>query len=306
MNKYRWILTVGMACTAALAQQPADAKKAPAAAPAPASAASSKYQTQTQKYSYIHGVNLGRDFRRKEIQSDTDALLQGFRDALAGDDKIAFKDDEMNEIYRATQKEYRARYEEKRKASGEKAAKDGAAFLAENAKKPGVKSTASGLQYKVATEGSGESPKTNDTVQVHYRGTLVDGTEFDSSYKRGQPAKFPVNGVIKGWTEALTLMKPGAKWQLYIPGALAYGERGSGDRIPPNSTLIFDVELLSVTPAAPTPPLPAGAAAGAASGQAVTSDIIRVPSAEELKKGAKVEVIKPEDLEKEKAKQNKK
>ena len=146
------------------------------------------------------------------------------------------------------------------------------------------------------TAGSGESPKTNDTVSVHYKGTFIDGTEFDSSYKRGQPAKFQVSGVIKGWTEALTMMKSGAKWQLFIPGDLAYGVRGSGDKIMPNSTLLFDVELLTTTPAPPTPPIPGAA-------PSVTSDIIKVPSAEDLKKGAKVEIIKPEDIEKEKAKQ---
>lgn len=278
---------MGLACATALAQQPADAKKAPAGG---------KPETQAQKYNYIYGVNMGRDFRRKEVQPDYEAFLQGFKDAFAGDDKIAFNDNEMQEIYRTTQKEITARREEKRKVAGEKAAKEGAAFLSENVKKPGIKTTASGLQYKILSEGAGESPKTNDTVQVNYRGTFIDGTEFDSSYKRGQPAKFPVGNVIKGWTEALTMMKPGAKWQLYIPGALAYGERGSGDRIAPNSTLIFDVELISIVATPPAPPLPGAS-------QPVTSDIIKVPSAEDLKKGAKVEVIKPEDIEKEKAKQ---
>ncbi len=278
---------MGLVCATALAQQPADAKKAPAGG---------KPETQAQKYNYIYGVNMGRDFRRKEVQPDYEAFLQGFKDAFAGDDKIAFNDNEMQEIYRTTQKEITARREEKRKVAGEKAAKDGAAFLSENVKKPGIKTTASGLQYKILSEGAGESPKTNDTVQVNYRGTFIDGTEFDSSYKRGQPAKFPVGNVIKGWTEALTMMKPGAKWQLYIPGALAYGERGSGDRIAPNSTLIFDVELISIVPTPPAPPLPGAS-------QPVTSDIIKVPSAEYLNKGAKVEVIKPEDIEKEKAKQ---
>jgi FKBP-type peptidyl-prolyl cis-trans isomerase FklB len=127
----------------------------------------------------------------------------------------------------------------KNKAEGEK-------FLADNKKKEGIKTTASGLQYKVIKDGTGKTPKATDTVSTHYRGTLISGKEFDSSYKRGEPAEFPVNGVIKGWTEALQLMKEGAKWQLFIPSELAYGERGAGQDIGPNSTLIFDIELLSV------------------------------------------------------------
>jgi FKBP-type peptidyl-prolyl cis-trans isomerase FkpA len=147
------------------------------------------------------------------------------------------------------------------------------------------------LQYKVITEGQGESPKAEDTVTVNYRGTLIDGTEFDSSYARNQPANFQANHVIKGWTEALQLMKPGSKWQLFIPADLAYGDM-SRPKIPAGSTLIFEVELLSFKkPEAPAPSQP------------LTSDIIKVPSAEELKKGAKIETIKPEDIEKEKAKE---
>ena len=145
----------------------------------------------------------------------------------------------------------------------------------------------SGLQYKVIAEGAGDSPAAHDQVTVNYRGKLIDGTEFDSSYKRGEPATFGVSGVIKGWTEALQLMKPGAKWELYIPSALAYMERGSGAQIGPNSTLIFDVELVSVKKQEP-PPTP----------EPVTSDIIKVPSKEEMEKGAKIEVIKKEDLDK--------
>jgi FKBP-type peptidyl-prolyl cis-trans isomerase FklB len=184
---------------------------------------------------------------------------------------------------------------EMRTQLGEKNKKTGADFLAGNKTKEGVKTHAVTvttntyeLQYKVLTEGNGESPKTNDMVTVNYRGTLIDGTEFDSSYKRGQPATFPVNGVIRGWTEALQMMKPGAKWQLFIPSELAYGERGTAN-IGPNATLIFEVELVSSQPrqtvqAAPAPSQP------------VTSDIIKVPSKEELEKGAKIEVIKAADL----------
>jgi FKBP-type peptidyl-prolyl cis-trans isomerase FklB len=146
--------------------------------------------------------------------------------------------------------------EQKQKELGEKNKTEGTKFLEENKKKPGVKTTASGLQYKVEKEGTGPQPKGTDMVTVNYRGTLIDGTEFDSSYKRGQPATFPVNGVIKGWTEALQLMKKGAKYQLFIPSNLAYGERAMGPDIGPNSTLTFEVELMDVKP--PPAPVPQG------------------------------------------------
>src|SRR5206468_4290666 len=148
--------------------------------------------------------------------------------------------------------------EQKQKQLGEKNKTEGAKYLEDNKKKPGVKATASGLQYKVEKEGTGPQPKATDMVTVNYRGTLIDGTEFDSSYKRGQPATFPVNGVIKGWTEALQLMKQGAKYQLFIPSSLAYGERAMGPDIGPNSTLIFEVELQDVKP--PPTPVPQGSA----------------------------------------------
>ncbi|HWQ91484.1 MAG TPA: FKBP-type peptidyl-prolyl cis-trans isomerase, partial [Clostridia bacterium] len=144
------------------------------------------------------------------------------------------------------------------------------------------------FQYKVITPGTGPTPGSNDTVTVNYRGTLIDGKEFDSSAKRGQPAKFQANRVIRGWAEALQMMPAGSKWELYIPAPLAYGEFGSGPLIKPGATLIFEVELLSTE--APKPPAPP---------QPLTSDIIKVPSAEEMKKGAKVEVLKPEDVERE-------
>jgi FKBP-type peptidyl-prolyl cis-trans isomerase len=151
----------------------------------------------------------------------------------------------------------------KLKAAGEKNAAEGAKFLEENKKKEGVKTTSSGLQYKVLKEGTGAQPKATDTVTVNYRGTLINGKEFDSSYQRGQPATFPLNGVIKGWTEGLQLMKQGAKYQLFVPPNLAYGERAAGPDITPNSTLIFEVELLEVKP----PPTPAAAPAAASPGK---------------------------------------
>jgi FKBP-type peptidyl-prolyl cis-trans isomerase FklB len=146
------------------------------------------------------------------------------------------------------QKEMRAKQEEANKNAGEKNKKEGEAFLAENKKKDGVKITPSGLQYKVIKAGTGKKPKATDTVLVHYRGTLIDGTEFDSSARRGQPLSIKVNQVIPGWTEAMQLMEEGAKWELYIPSNLAYAERGAGQQIGPNATLIFEVELISVQP----------------------------------------------------------
>jgi FKBP-type peptidyl-prolyl cis-trans isomerase FklB len=153
---------------------------------------------------------------------------------------------EVNETLTAFQKEMAAQQAERNKILVEKNKKEGEIFLAENKKKEGVVTLPSGLQYKVIKEGTGETPKLTDTVTVNYSGTLIEGTEFDSSYRRGQPATFPVKGVIAGWTEALQLMKVGSKWQLFIPSNLAYGERGAGRDIGPNTTLIFDVELLSI------------------------------------------------------------
>jgi FKBP-type peptidyl-prolyl cis-trans isomerase FklB len=193
----------------------------------------------------------------------------------------------MRNTLTAFQTQHRAQQMEKRKLQGEQNLAEGEKYLSENKGNAGVVTLPSGLQYKVIKEGQGDSPALHDQVSVHYRGRLINGTEFDSSHKTGKPATFAVGGVIKGWTEALQLMKPGAQWELYIPAALAYGERGSGAQIGPHSTLIFDVELISVNKQEP-PPAP----------EPVTSDIIKVPSKEEMEKGAKIEVIKKEDLDK--------
>jgi FKBP-type peptidyl-prolyl cis-trans isomerase FklB len=193
------------------------------------------------KVSYSVGLSVGSNFKKQGQDLNPDAVLAGLKDALSGK-QPALSEKEMQETMEAWSKQM----EDKQKAVGEKNVADGVKFLAENKSKSGVKTTASGLQYKVIKEGSGAQPKVTDTVTVHYRGTLINGTEFDSSYKRGQPASFPVNGVIKGWTEALQLMKAGSKYQLFIPSSLAYGERAAGADIAPNSTLIFEVELLDV------------------------------------------------------------
>jgi len=197
------------------------------------------------KVSYSVGLNVGTNFKKQGQDLNPDALLAGVKDALSGKTP-ALTENELKETMEAWSKQM----EDKQKVAGEKNAADATKFLAENKKKDGVKTTASGLQYKVMKEGTGAQPKETDTVTVNYRGTLINGTEFDSSYKRGQPATFPVNGVIKGWTEALQLMKPGSKYQLFIPPDLAYGPRAAGPDITPNSALIFEVELLEVKPAA--------------------------------------------------------
>jgi FKBP-type peptidyl-prolyl cis-trans isomerase len=196
-----------------------------------------------QKTSYAIGLDIATSLKRQEFEVDAKALTAGIADGFAG--KPALTEEEMKAALMDLQKSAMAKAEEKQKAAAETNLKAGEAFLAANAKKEGVKTTASGLQYKVIKSGNGASPKPTDTVKVHYTGTLVDGTVFDSSVQRGMPATFPVKGVIPGWTEALQLMKVGDKWQLVIPAKLAYGEDGPGP-IGPNSTLIFEVELLGI------------------------------------------------------------
>jgi FKBP-type peptidyl-prolyl cis-trans isomerase FklB len=196
------------------------------------------------KLSYALGADMGSNMKKFEIDVNPDLYIKGMKDALSGG-KVLLTDQEIKAVIMAMQKDLQAKQQEKMKAQGEKNKKEGASFLDENKKKEGVKALPSGLQYKVITEGKGKSPKDTDSVTVHYKGTLIDGTEFDSSYKRNEPATFPVTGVIKGWTEALKLMKEGAKWQLFIPADLAYGESGRPG-IPPNSVLIFEVELVKI------------------------------------------------------------
>ena len=226
----------------------------PAADPAPA------LKDQKDKVSYAIGLDIGRNLKRQGVEVTAEALSAGVRDAMTGG-KPALSDDEAKEVLNAYRTELMAKQQSMAKEQGEKSKKEGEAFLADNQKKEGVKThtvklpngTNAVLQYKVLTAGTGPKPSTNDTVATHYRGTLIDGTEFDSSYKRGEPATFPVTGVIKGWTEALLLMPVGSKWQLFIPSELAYGERGNGRVIPPNSTLLFDIELVSIQDKAQAP-----------------------------------------------------
>ncbi|MCK9418717.1 MAG: FKBP-type peptidyl-prolyl cis-trans isomerase [Nitrospirae bacterium] len=203
-------------------------------------------KTQKDKVSYAIGLDMGNNMKKSELEIDPDVLARAIKDILAGS-KPLMTDQEAKETLIALQKDLQAKQIEKNKALGEKNKKEGDTFLAKNKKEKGVKTLPSGLQYKVIAEGKGKSPKASDTVTVNYAGTLINGTEFDSSYKRGQPATFPVGGVIKGWTEALQLMKEGSKWQLFIPSDLAYGEKGTqGGPIGPNAALIFEVELVSI------------------------------------------------------------
>lgn len=202
--------------------------------------------TQEQKLSYIFGQNIGSQFRSESVDVDVEAFSAGVRDAL-DDAEPRLSEEEMMTVLEAFQEQQIAKQEAETAAAAEENKAAGEAFLAENAEKEGVVALDSGLQYKVIEEGEGASPAADDTVKVHYRGTLIDGTVFDSSYKRGVPATFGVNQVIPGWTEALQLMKEGAKWELYIPPSLAYGPGGTGGAIGPNETLIFEVELLDAS-----------------------------------------------------------
>lgn len=212
-------------------------------------------ETLQHKGSYIMGYQQGRNLKMRQLDTemDMDIFIQGFKDAIKGQSKIEEKD--MQGIFKEFFQGVRERLEAKRKVLGEKNKAEGDQFLKENAQKEGVTGTASGLQYQVLTEGTGPKPTPTDTVTVHYTGTLIDGTEFDSSIKRGEPAKFPLNRVIAAWTEGVQLMSVGAKYQFFCPSNLAYGERGQGTSIGPNAVLIFDIELLgfeaSKTPSSP-------------------------------------------------------
>ena len=222
----------------AFAQEP---KAAPAAAPA--AAAPSEFKDLKSKASYALGQNMGKAFKTQGVDLDPDLLAKGIKEGLAGTGKLS--DEQIKETMMAFQTELQSKMAEvqQKKAAGAKA--EGEAFFKTNGAKPGVITRPSGLQYKIIKDGTGASPKATDSVTVHYAGRLLDGTEFDSSIKRGEPATFGVGQVIKGWTEALQLMKVGSKWEVYIPSELAYGAPGRPG-IPPNALLIFEVELLGI------------------------------------------------------------
>jgi FKBP-type peptidyl-prolyl cis-trans isomerase FklB len=263
------ILAAGMLLGNALAQQ-TPAATTPPASPAPATSPKAKtpagtahsataakktaaaplvLKTQKDKFSYALGMNtakrMSEGLKKQSVPFDSAIFVRGLRDGFAGG-KTLLTEEEAQAVMSEMQKQMHEQQQAKMAQAAEGNKKEGDAFLAANKGKEGVVTLPSGLQYKVLTAGTGPKPTTSDSVVCNYRGTLINGTEFDSSYKRGQPATFPVTGVIKGWTEALQLMPVGSKWQLFIPADLAYGDRGAGADIGPGATLIFEIELLSI------------------------------------------------------------
>jgi FKBP-type peptidyl-prolyl cis-trans isomerase FkpA len=246
------VLLVASALTAG-AQQPTQTME-PAPQATDAAPVKGKPESVLDRASYAIGLNLGRTFKSNDLQANTDLLLQGIRDGFTGTQPL-LTDAEIQTAMQTLQQEMMQKQQEKQKVQGEKNKAEGEAFLAKNKQRKEVKTTANGLQYEVLKEGTGPTPKATDTVTVHYTGTLIDGTKFDSSVDRGQPATFVLDQVIKGWTEGVQLMKVGSKYKFYIPAALGYGEQSAGPVIGPGSTLIFEVELVSI--GQPEPPKPA-------------------------------------------------
>ena len=224
-----WIAAMTIGFTAAYV----DAEEAP------------QLKTQKDKISYVIGVDVARNFKRLGVDIDMDVLIKGLKDGMAGE-KTLMSEDDLRVTMTAYLEELRQKQAAIMKALAEENKKKGEAFLTENKKKEGVVTLSSGLQYKIIKEGSGKTPTENDTVECTYRGTFIDGKEFDSSFRTGKPATFKVSAVIAGWREALKLMPVGSKWQLFIPPELAYGPMGTGRDIGPNTTLIFEVELLAI------------------------------------------------------------
>lgn len=240
---------------------------------------------EKSKVSYAIGMTIGHNFQQQGIDVDDAVFLRGLKDAQSGGATLLTMQ-EMQVTLKEFQQGMAAKQAKLRAGQALTNKLEGDAFLATNKSNPGVITLPDGLQYKVITAGTGAKPTTDATVTVNYRGTFIDGTEFDSSAKAGHPMDIQANHVIPGWTEALTNMPAGSKWQLFIPSELAYGERGNRG-IPPNAALLFDLELLEVKATPPPPPT-----------APLTSDIIKVPSAEEMRKGAKIETLKPEDVQK--------
>jgi FKBP-type peptidyl-prolyl cis-trans isomerase FklB len=232
-------------------QTPGKTQSSSAATAQPSTATdnSQVLKTQKDKISYALGMNMGINLHRQSVDVDQALLMQGLKDGMAGN-KPLLSEGEARAVLTQLQEDMRKQQAEKAQQMGATNKAEGDAFLAANKTKEGVVTLPSGLQYKILKQGTGPKPAATDTVACNYRGTLINGKEFDSSYGRGEPTTFPVNGVIKGWTEALQLMPVGSKWQLFIPSDLAYGDRGAGPDIGPNSTLVFEVELMSIQPKA--------------------------------------------------------
>jgi len=249
------LFTVAAGAQNQTSKPPANSASTPPAsqkATPPAGTASSALKTEKDRTSYAIGLNVGKGLHRESIDVDPNVVMQGLKDGLAGGQAL-MTDEEVQATMVSLQTQVRERENAKRQEEAEADKKAGDAFLAANKAKPGVVTLPSGLQYKILKEGTGPKPTIDDTVVCNYRGNLIDGKQFDSSYDRGEPAKFPVKGIIKGWSEALQLMPVGSKWQLVLPPDLAYGERGAGQVIGPNQTLVFEVELLSIEPKSPPP-----------------------------------------------------
>jgi len=236
------VLVVGLAAARVSAETTA---ATPPAESKPSAEKTLTLKTQMDKVSYCLGAQIAQNLREDGIEINADILARAMKDVFTGG-KLLMTDAEMQKTMVDFSNELREKQKQARAAIGEKNKKDGEAFLAENKKKEGVVTLPSGLQYKIIKAGTGKKPTASDSVECNYRGTLIDGKEFDSSARHGGPATFRVNGVIRGWTEALQLMPVGSKWQLFIPSDLAYGEAGNGPDIGPNATLIFEVELLGI------------------------------------------------------------
>ncbi len=232
-------------CSKEPASGDAAAKAPEAAASAPAEAA----QTDAQRMGYALGANVGRTFREQKFPVDVESVISGLRDSFTNG-TLKMDDAKIAETLQQLQQTLQANAQAAQEAASTRNAEEAKAFFEKNKSAQGVTTTASGLQYQILTPADGKKPGAEDTVKVHYRGTLLDGTVFDSSYDRGEPVTFPVNAVIPGWTEALQLMPVGSKWKIFIPSDLGYGPGGAGDKIGPNAALVFEVELLSIEPKA--------------------------------------------------------
>jgi FKBP-type peptidyl-prolyl cis-trans isomerase len=269
MPKAAILFTLGVTLSGGAIAQQTPTAKADAG-----SSSSSELKSEKDKASYAIGANIGKglqhNLQQAGVEIDSSLLVRGLKDALDGN-KPLLTDDEVKAVLTTVQQEARAKKEAETKALGEANQKEGEAYLAENKTKEGVVTLPSGLEYKVLKQGDGPKPTPSDMVECNYRGTLIDGKEFDSSYTRGKPATFPVSGVIKGWTEVLQLMPVGSKYQVVIPAALAYGSRPQGSDIGPNATLIFEIELLSIKEKPASSATPHGAAAPTPAAKPATS-----------------------------------